>query len=48
MKISQRKEGFKRIRFNIKSLGLVASINVSGSYSLRVNNVNICLCLLDS
>ena len=47
MKISQRNEGFRRIKLKVEALGLVASINAHGSYSLRANNVNICLCLLN-
>ena len=46
VKISQRNEGFRRIKLEVEALGLVASINAHGSYSLRANNVNICLCLL--
>ena len=29
-----------------KILGLVASINAYGSYSIKANNVNVCLCFL--
>ena len=46
MKISQIKEGFRRIKLKVEALGLVASINAHGSYSLRANNVNVCLRLL--
>ena len=46
MKISQRNEGFRRIKLKEEALGLVASINAHGSYLLGANNVNICLCLL--
>ena len=46
MKISQRKEGFRRIKLGVEALWLVASINAHGSYLLRANNVNISLCLL--
>ena len=46
VEIFQRKEGFRRIKLKVKALGLVVSINANGSYSLRANNVNICLCLL--
>ena len=42
----QRKEGFRRVKLKVKALGLVALISANGSYLLRVNNVNICLCLL--
>ena len=46
VKISQRNEGFQRIKLKVEALGLVALINAHSSYSLMANNVNICSCLL--
>ena len=42
----QMKGDFRRIKLKVKALELVASISASGSYSLKANNVNACLCLI--
>ena len=41
-----KKEEILKSKTQGEAVRLVASINTSGSYSLRANNVNLCLCLL--